>query len=93
TVARYGGEEFSIILPETPKKIALVVGERLRRKVEAHRLLLEDGRDISVTISMGVATYPYDAGSALELVRHADQALYQAKDRGRNQVVACEASA
>ncbi|MBI4576570.1 MAG: sensor domain-containing diguanylate cyclase [Planctomycetes bacterium] len=93
TVARYGGEEFSVILPETHKKVAMLVAERLRRNVETHRLRIADGRELQITISMGVGTFPEDADDPLELIRTADQALYAAKETGRNRVVAVGDSA
>lgn len=86
-VARYGGEEFLVILPRTTKDQAMAVARKLRRTIESsdfERGYLQPlGR---VTISCGVATAPDDAESALDLLNAADQALYEAKDSGRNQV-------
>ncbi len=81
TVARYGGEEFSVILPETGVDAARLVAERLRTRIEEmrHHSLPE-----SVTVSIGIATYPDDAMSASEIVQRADLALYASKHRGRN---------
>lgn len=83
--ARYGGEEFMLILPETTARTALQVAERLRRRIEqeefAHR---------QVTVSIGIARMiPRRDEQAIgvpELINRADQALYQAKGAGRNQV-------
>jgi diguanylate cyclase (GGDEF)-like protein len=86
--ARYGGEEFTLILPATPKTSAQMVAERTRELVERHVFAdgeVEAGSD--VTVSMGLATFPADAADTAELVRHADRALYVAKNKGKNQVV------
>jgi diguanylate cyclase (GGDEF)-like protein len=88
SVARYGGEEFAIIAPETPKKGALELGERLRRRVEEAVFqkcdCMPDGK---FTISVGVAAFPEDASEKAALIEKADQALYLAKTGGRNRVV------
>jgi diguanylate cyclase (GGDEF)-like protein len=84
---RYGGEEFALILPGTPKTDAQIVAERMRRAIDERTFSGEEGLpDASLTVSMGVATFPADASDPSELVRHADRALYVAKARGRNQV-------
>lgn len=84
---RYGGEEFVGILPSTPSGGAHAVAERLRLDIEA---AVVDG--LRVTISLGVASMPeLDAGSSEKLIEFADQALYRAKEAGRNQV--CVATA
>ncbi len=95
---RYGGEEFAIILPETESETGVDVAERIRERVitkaavaAAERIRTEvasmsiKGR--SITISLGVSTYPVHGEDADALVRRADEALYEAKARGRNQVV------
>jgi diguanylate cyclase (GGDEF)-like protein len=82
---RYGGEEFSVLLPETKIADARITAERLRHQTSkepistAHDLL-------SVTISLGVAAFEGDAMGLEELLEHADQALYKAKESGRNHV-------
>ena len=87
TVARYGGEEFVIILPETGRQGALSFAERLREKLAAHPFTIAHGEEISLTASIGVATYPSPGMESVEdLLRSADSALYRAKGRGRNLV-------
>jgi diguanylate cyclase (GGDEF)-like protein len=82
-VARYGGEEFVMMIPEADQEAAFSLSERLR-----HQISKIEFDDIpSTTISLGVATYPFD-GSALEdLIKKADAAMYAAKKAGRNKVV------
>ncbi|MCC7495362.1 MAG: GGDEF domain-containing protein [Fimbriimonadaceae bacterium] len=88
TVARYGGEEFVVLLPETSKEQAMALVERLRQQIEAHSFLFEDTQPGGLlTVSAGVAAFPDDAKTPLALFDHADQALYQAKRAGRNQVL------
>ena len=82
---RYGGEEFLVLLPDTPLDGAVVLAEKLRQDL----MLVEvPGVDRSVTASFGVACFPTDAPDGEMLLRIADRALYAAKSRGRNCVVA-----
>jgi diguanylate cyclase (GGDEF)-like protein len=85
-VARFGGDEFSLILPDTGSEGAAAVGERLRERVAEHQFLASDGLDIRLTVSVGVATLPDVAGSAEELVKAADSAMYRVKESGKNAV-------
>lgn len=88
TLARFGGEEFVVLLPDTDRSGALAVGEKLRRVVEAEKFTLSDQNAKPVTISVGVANFPDDVRELEDLIDHADIALYDSKDRGRNRVVA-----
>ncbi len=83
---RYGGEEFAAIIPGTDRDGALTMAERLRTKVGNNGFLL-DGREIEVTVSIGVATCPHDAVTREQLIEKADQALYYAKKNGRNRSI------
>lgn len=90
-VARYGGEEMVIVLPETTRRDATRMAERIRGEVAAVEFPgMASQPTGTVTLSAGVATYPVDAGSANELVERADASLYVAKSQGRNQVVPYE---
>lgn len=84
-VARYGGEEFCILLPETNKTGAYAVGERIRKAVEEQRIKAYD-ESIKMTISMGISVFPGDSSNIEELIEKADEALYKAKEEGRNKV-------
>jgi len=83
---RYGGEEFSVILPETSIEDAKVTAERIRQEVENHKFIDGEGQEHSLTVSIGVASYPDHCSSRASLLLAADVALYQAKSLGRNRV-------
>jgi diguanylate cyclase (GGDEF)-like protein len=84
--ARYGGDEFSVLLPETDKKAALLVAERFRNATTGLTLQTPEGHEASISVSIGVASFPEDASDAESLIRAADAALYQAKRLGKNRV-------
>jgi diguanylate cyclase (GGDEF)-like protein len=80
--ARYGGEEFTVILPETPLAGAIQAADRIRERISA-----EQFQGIgNITASIGVSNYPVNALSKEDLIRIADQALYIAKNGGRDRV-------
>lgn len=87
-VARYGGEEFAVVLPQTNLEGAMTVAKLLQQKVKALQLVhIKSSVDEYVTLSIGVATMiPSLRSSAELLVHHADNALYQAKQAGRNRI-------
>jgi diguanylate cyclase (GGDEF)-like protein len=83
--ARYGGEEFAIALPETRIDGAMEVGERIRRRLDGMRIPLDGlNREITVRASVGVAGSPETPLDVKTLVKAADQALYRAKQQGKN---------
>lgn len=84
--ARFGGEEFILLLPGTEKYQAWEIAERVRRDVAAARLETDDGGSFSITISLGLATFPQDACTVQGLIKAADEAVYAAKHGGRNRV-------
>ncbi|KPJ97477.1 MAG: hypothetical protein AMJ60_11040 [Desulfobacterales bacterium SG8_35] len=83
--ARYGGEEITILLPETSKADGWLIGERIRQKVEETEIRYE-GRNIKVTLSGGLASFPIDAEDGLTLLKNADKAMYRAKSFGKNNI-------
>ncbi len=97
-LARYGGEEFTALLPGTGREEALMVAERIRRAVRGHRFAYSGVDPLAITISVGIsvlarvdrAVDPDEAGR--ELLERADQALYLAKEGGRDRVVAEDSS-
>ena len=92
-VSRFGGDEFALVLPDTGGEGAFAVGERIRERIAAHRFLVDDGLDIHLTASVGVATLPDVAASAEELVQAADKAMYRVKESGKNGIQAALAPA
>ena len=87
TVARFGGEEFVVVMPDTTAALAMLVAERLRRRVADVQIRLKSGTALSITISIGVAVSRHQADRAEELLSRADRALYAAKRQGRNRVM------
>lgn len=89
--ARYGGEEFAVVLEDSDRKGGITMAERIRREVEL--LTLRHERDlVQVTLSLGLAVFPENGREKAELIGRADQALYRAKQLGRNRVVGWEAA-
>ncbi len=90
-IIRYGGEEFLILLTDCEMEKATNVAEKIRAAVE-EQLFRVENISIRKTLSIGVSVYPVDGDGFWECVKHADIALYQAKDTGRNKVVRFNAS-
>lgn len=86
--ARFGGEEFLVVLPGADRKDAERVAERIRKQLRQTKVRIVDGRNLSVTASFGAATFTPDTAETLDqLLKRADEALYLAKEQGRDRVV------
>lgn len=86
TAYRYGGEEFIVLLPSANSDSAMVVADRIRETLSNIRFTTDDGEPITVTVSGGIATYTKN-DSTNSLIHRADQAMYLAKENGRNQII------
>jgi diguanylate cyclase (GGDEF)-like protein len=84
--ARYGGEEFAIIAPHTDKKYVSFLAARIAHFIANKDFLINDSVKTRISISIGVATFGEDTIVKDELVKLADQALYEAKKLGKNRV-------
>jgi two-component system cell cycle response regulator len=88
-VARFGGEEIVVVVPDTALEGAEAVAERIRERIDATPFPVRQGAGaVQVTVSIGVAAREAGDRSATDVLKRADQALYAAKDQGRNRVVA-----
>jgi diguanylate cyclase (GGDEF)-like protein len=85
---RYGGDEFVVLLPQTSRDNALVVARRLHVLIRETLWLKGDGLNVRITASVGVASYPTDAGTKADLLHLADEAMYLVKNTGRDNVAA-----
>jgi diguanylate cyclase (GGDEF)-like protein len=86
-LGRFGGEEFVALLPETDSKAAVITAERIRENIEKMTIPI-NGKLVSITVSIGVGSYQKNDTSIDLIIKRADEALYQAKNQGRNQVIA-----
>lgn len=92
-VARMGGEEVVVVLPETTLEAAHAVAERIRERVEAEPFAIhQNSRSIPVTVSIGVASRRAGEATPAEMAKRADDALYRAKESGRNRVIVASAA-
>ncbi|MGF1611765.1 MAG: diguanylate cyclase, partial [Kiloniellales bacterium] len=85
---RYGGDEFVVLLPQTSKENAIVVARRIHQLVRERPWLVEDGLNVQVSASVGLAVYPTDARSKSELLHLADEAMYLVKNTSRDGLAA-----
>jgi diguanylate cyclase (GGDEF)-like protein len=83
---RYGGDEFVVLLPQTGKDQALVVAKRLLDGLRATRFCHEEGLDLNIRASVGLATYPHDARTAHDVIRQADGMMYMVKNSTRDNI-------
>lgn len=85
--SRYGGDEFTIIMPETDKKNAYKIAERIRKNILKYDFKFPSKqKNISLSISGGIATYPDNGKTSSLIINHADKALYLAKEEGKNRI-------
>ena len=84
--ARYGGEEFALVLEGADERGGLQMAERIRQEIEKMVFHNENG-PVRITLSLGLAVYPDHGADKGQLISRADQAMYRAKDQGRNRVV------
>jgi len=89
---RFGGEEFVVALPETEQEDGRRIMERLRSRLQATPLMVGEGQAARATVSIGIAQCPGDGGTVGQLIHASDQALYEAKNSGRNRVVCANRS-
>ncbi|RZF24085.1 GGDEF domain-containing protein [Paraburkholderia sp. UYCP14C] len=85
-VARVGGEEFMVLLTRTSLDAALAIGERIRVATASTTFASEIGREVSITVSIGISQFGRDGRTIDALLRSADERLYHAKSQGRNRV-------
>lgn len=83
---RYGGDEFVVLLPQTTKDAALVVARRLRDSLRASIFCKEEGLNLNVRASIGLATYPHDAKTPHDIIRQADEMMYLVKNSTRDNI-------
>jgi len=83
---RYGGDEFVLLLPETSKNQAHDVAKRIRTAIKAHLFIADEDLNIKLTASFGLASFPEDAITKLDLIRRADQAMYRVKETTRDDI-------
>ncbi|MGD9379379.1 MAG: diguanylate cyclase [candidate division WOR-3 bacterium] len=86
-IIRYGGDEYIVLLPNTDKKTAAIIAERIRKEISREPFYAFGNKKFSISVTLGVATYPKDAKSRDELIGKADRAMYEGKLTGRNKVV------
>ena len=89
-VARFGGDEYSLVLPDTGPEGAMAVAERIRDRLRVFSFLEAQGLMLHLTASIGVASLPNVSGSAEDLLKAADRAMYRVKDSGKNGIHVAE---
>jgi len=87
---RYGGDEFVVLLPQTGKDSGLIVARRLLDSFRKSKLLKEENLNLNIRASIGVASYPEDAKSAHEIIRQADEMMYEVKNTSRDNIAVAQ---
>ncbi len=87
---RYGGDEFVVLLPQTGKESGLIVARRLLESFRKSAMLQQEGLNINIRASIGVAAYPEDAKSAHEIIRQADEMMYEVKNSSRDNIAVAQ---
>ena len=83
---RYGGDEFVVLLPQTSKDQAVVVAKRLQDSLRSGRFCVDQGLNLNVRASMGLATFPHDAQTPHDIIRQADEMMYVVKNTTRDNI-------
>jgi diguanylate cyclase (GGDEF)-like protein len=83
---RYGGDEFVVLLPQTSKLDALHVVQRIRKLLNSQVYFTDEGLNIKVTASFGLASFPTDGRTRKEILRMADEAMYLVKNSTRDNI-------
>ena len=91
SIGRFGGEEFIIVTPHTVKKKAFNLANRLRNVIAKNHFVGKEDSKVGIGFSAGIATFPEDGDAAVELLKKADDAMYQSKRSGKNRVTAWSA--
>jgi diguanylate cyclase len=86
-VTRNGGEQFAVLIANSPPAMGLYLGERIRSSVASTPFLVSDDQEVSITVSVGVSSYPDNGSTIQALYSAADAAMYEAKANGRNRVI------
>lgn len=85
-IYRYGGDEFVVIMPSVNIQTVHEIATRILSKIKSKKFDIGDGTDFHLSVSIGIAEYPTDATSAIEIIRFADEMMYQSKKSGRGKV-------
>jgi diguanylate cyclase (GGDEF)-like protein len=83
---RYGGDEFVVLLPQTGKESSVIVAKRLQKRLREHAFRADDGTQLQVTTSIGIASFPEDAHTAQDLILRADEQMYLVKNSSRDAI-------
>lgn len=89
-IARYGGDEFVVVLPETNAETTVKITQRVQRSIQNRTFLEKEGLSLHLTASFGIATFPDHAKTKRDLLRLADEAMYRAKESGRDRISLAE---